>query len=211
MLDMELWRYNGRFQVQHEVYQTCVSCKCSHIESHSCPSSICDCVPRYVIIVPLLIPVYYVLLDLGGAAYPIRFWIVVSGLLSTLLWQEQENWGFQHIVDLVDDDGVYLTATVFNISFNRNLFSDLDQSSITLEQSIIDGFEGSYKVTYVVDHVSVDMIVHSNKEINRVHLEMFWPITCNFFFFVIRSYIFMYDIEPSSIYLVTNTCLLNSI
>ena len=110
MLDMELWRYNGRFQVQHEVYQTCVSCKCSHIKSHSCPSGVCDCVPRYVIIVPLLIPVYYVLLDLGGAAYPIRFWIVVSGLLSTLLWQEQENWGFWHIVDLMDDDGVYLNV-----------------------------------------------------------------------------------------------------
>ena len=124
-------------------------------------------------IVPLLVPVYYLLLDLGGAAYPIRFWMVVRGLLITLLWREQENWGFQHIVDLVDDDGAYLTATVFTISFNRNLFSDVDQSSITLEQPIIDGFEGSYKVTYVVDHVSAVMIVQSNKEITRVHLEMF--------------------------------------
>ena len=61
------------------------------------------CVPRYGALVPFLVPVEDV-------------------------WQEQENWGFQSVVDIVYDDGVYLTFIIFSLPFNPNLYSNLDHS-----------------------------------------------------------------------------------
>ena len=89
-------------------------------------SGVVACVPRHVTLVSFLVPVEDSVFGLDGSEYPIRFWMVVSGLLRPLLCLDQENWGFQQIVDLVDDDRVYLNVIVFDFSFDRTLSSDLD-------------------------------------------------------------------------------------
>ena len=84
------------------------------------------CIQRYGKLLPLLGPVEYAVISLGGSPYSIRFYMVVSGLLIPLLWQEKLNWVFSHIIHLVDDYGVYLTIIIFNLTIHHNLSSDLD-------------------------------------------------------------------------------------
>ena len=79
---------------------------------------------RYSVPVALLVPLEDTVFGIGGASCPIRFWMVVRGLLIPLLWKDQENWGFGYVVDVVDDHGFYLTIIVFNILFNSTLYAD---------------------------------------------------------------------------------------
>ena len=126
-----------------------------------------------------------------------NIWMVVSGLLSLLLWRDQASWGFRYIVDIVDDDGMYLTIIVLNIPFNYTLSYLLYHSQINLNYPIIDGFERSYELIGIVGNASGGMISHFNKEIIQVHLEFPWTSTCPFFFFITRSYICIYYLEYS--------------
>ena len=47
-------------------------------------SGVVACLPRYGKLVPFLVPVYDAVLGIGVAPCPIRFWVVVSGLLIPL-------------------------------------------------------------------------------------------------------------------------------
>ena len=78
-------------------------------------------------LVPLLVPVEDEVFGICDEPCPIRFWMVVRGLLSSLLWQEKEDWGFWNKFELVDDYGVYLAVIVFNLQFYLTLSYDLDK------------------------------------------------------------------------------------
>ena len=60
----------------------------------------------------------------------------------------------------------------------------------------------------IVGHESVGMFMQSNEERLRLNLEFMWNVIYPFFLFVIRSYIFMYDIGPYIVYLAPNPSLL---
>ena len=62
----------------------------------------------------------------------------------------------------MDDNEVYLTVIVLNLTFRHKLFSDLDHHSTTLNQDIVNGFEGNYEVMDVDGHSSEGIIVHYN-------------------------------------------------
>ena len=66
--------------------------------------------------------------------------MILSGLLIPLLWREQENWGFWLIIDLINDDGMYMTVIIFNILFDRTLYSGLDQTPVNHDHPIGKGF-----------------------------------------------------------------------
>ena len=85
-------------------------------------------------------PVDYAVIGIGGETCTLIFWMVVRGLLISLLWLEQGKWGLWHIAALVDDDGVYLNVIAFNLLFHRTISFDLDNSSITLEHPIAGDF-----------------------------------------------------------------------
>ena len=61
------------------------------------------------------------------------------------------------------DYGVYSETIIFNIPFNLTIPYDLDHLLITINHNIIDEFECSYEVIYIVGHAGGDMIVHSNE------------------------------------------------
>ena len=84
-----------------------------------------------------------------------------------------------------------LISIVFNLPFNHILYSDLDQSSLTLNPPIINGFERYYKVTDVVGHACVDMIFQSNEERIRSQLELrrLSPVISSSFFIRIHMYV----------------------
>ena len=52
------------------------------------------------------------------------------------------NLGLWHVDNVMNDEGVYLTKVIFNIPFNCTLYYYPDQSLITLNHLIVDGFEG---------------------------------------------------------------------
>ena len=71
--------------------------------------------------------------------------------------------GFWKIIDLMNDDGVYLHVIFFNIKFDLNLYYNLYHSYATLGHPVVDGFDGSYEVTDAVGHIRGGMIYHSNE------------------------------------------------
>ena len=96
-------------------------------------TSVCACIPKYGTLVPLLFTVEDSVIGLCSALCSIRFCMVLSGFLSPLPWQEQENWRFRHKFDLVYHGGVCLTFIILNLTSNRNLSSDLGHSSTFLD------------------------------------------------------------------------------
>ena len=62
----------------------------------------------------------------------------------------------------MDDNEVYLTVIVLNLTFRHKLSSDLDHHSTNLNQDIVNGFEGNYEVMDVDGHSSEGIIVHYN-------------------------------------------------
>ena len=80
------------------------------------------------------------MIGFGVTPFSIRFQMVVSCLLVSLLWKYQANWGFSYLVDVVYGDGVYLTIIVLNLLFKHTLSSDIDYFCTTLNHPIIDVF-----------------------------------------------------------------------
>ena len=119
-----------------------------------------DLIIRYGTILTFLVPIEDTLLGLGGARCSTRFCMVVGGFSIPLLWQDQENWGFWNIIDLMSDDGVYRLVIFFNITFDCTSFSsDLYHYSKTLDHSIFGAFGSYYKVMDVIGHANGGMIV----------------------------------------------------
>ena len=62
---------------------------CAGTCSGAYESSVGASIPMYVILVPLLVTVYDSVFSLGGSPCPIRFLMVVGGMFSPMLWQDQ--------------------------------------------------------------------------------------------------------------------------
>ena len=88
---------------------------------------------------PFLILVEVSVLGLGNTPFPVMFWVVVGCLLCPLLWLYQACLILRYVVNIVNDDGMYLPIVILNLLLGCFFTSDLYHSSISIDYPVSDG------------------------------------------------------------------------
>ena len=94
----------------------------------------------------------------------------------------------------MDNNGVYISISVFNFSFYGVFAPELYQPSISLYNLIFDSSEFSYEIIDIISHAVSGEVIYSNQEGVRVCLELVCFVSYSFFLIIMLSYACMINL-----------------